>query len=427
MKCGLLLCVVLCVVASAQQVSRRTPVVEVAEKVGPAIVNISTERLVEDNPTPMFDDFFNEFFGRYHPRTHTTRSLGSGVLVDVQGFIVTNAHVIRRASKINVTLADKRTFSATLLALDSKNDLAVIKIDSDELLPAAHWGNSSDILIGETVIALGNPFSLQNSVTTGVVSATNRSIALEGELLFDDFIQTDAAINPGNSGGALLNIYGQLIGINTAIASQGQGLGFAIPVNRVRQTIGALLDPGRLRQLWVGVVWQEKQTSLAAWQVIVGQIHPQSPAARAGLRKGEIVVAVDDFPVQCLFDLNKRLYFKQAGDNVVLRLSSGGKERELTLQIAALPAAIMYPAVWEKLGIAVAQSRGGLIVQKIRADSSADRIGMQVGDIVLAIGGYAVRKPDELELLTQKLSAGDPVSILLLRQGKRLGGTLVVE
>jgi serine protease Do len=410
-----------------QQVSRRTPVVEVVEKVGPAIVNISTERLVDNNPTPMFDDFFNDFFGKYHPRTHTSRSLGSGVIVDSQGFIVTNAHVIRRASKISVTLSDKRAFSAEVLALDTKNDLAIIKIDSEEPLPSVHWGNSADILIGETVIALGNPFSLQNSVTTGVVSATNRSIALEGELLFDDFIQTDAAINPGNSGGALLNIFGQLIGINTAIVSQGQGLGFAIPVNRVRQTLGLLLDPGKLKQLWLGVEWQETQTTQTTWLLKASRIYPQSPAVKAGIRRGDLVVAVDDFPVHCLFDLNKRLYFKKAGDKVVLHLSSNGIDRDVALEVAAFPAMIQYPAIWDKLGVAVVESRAGLIVQRVRSESSADRIGMQVGDILLSVGGYTMRKAEELDLIVQKVSGGDSVAILLLRKGKRMGGTLVIE
>lgn len=408
----------------AQAISRRTPVVDVAERVGPAIVNISTERLVEAPSSP-FDDFFNDFFGRYQPPVYKARSLGSGVIIDPQGFIITNEHVIRRASKITAGLADKRAFTATVLASDTKNDLALLKIESDEPLPSARWGNSSDILIGETVIALGNPFGLQNTVTSGVVSATNRSISLDKKEQFDDFIQTDAAINPGNSGGALLNIYGQLIGINTAIASQGQGLGFAIPVKRVRQAIGRLLDYQKLKRILLGVELEETDTEGLSWKVQVTSTIPNSSAAKAGIRAGDVVVGVDTTPIECLFDFNKAIYLKNVNDTVTVRVRTEDKTRTVSLRLAPRPLPVSLSM--RKLGIAVIEGVAGVLVEGVRPNSSAERVGMQVGDMVVALGGYAVRTVQEFEFLVQHLTPGTTVSIVITRDGRRLGGNLVIE
>lgn len=404
------------------KISRRTAIVEVVEKIGPAIVNISTERLVATR-----SPFFNDFFGRFHPRVQKTHSLGSGVVIDSHGFIVTNHHVIARASKINITLDNEKNFYADLIASNEEHDLALLKIDSPNPLTAISWGDSDDILIGETAIALGNPFGLQNSVTTGVISATDRTIAINNKNNFSDFIQTDTAINPGNSGGALLNIHGQLVGINTAIYSQGQGLGFAIPIKRVRKVVGELLNYRNLKQLWLGLKVKEISRRKLNWLVKVTKVTPHSPAHLAKIMPNDEIVAVDNNPVQSLFDFRKFIYAKNIGDSVTLQLKSKGQMRTLALQVAPLPLSYKQRQIWQKMGVMVQNSSEGVMVTKIRSNSSAGRIGIETGDILVAIGGYRIRSVREFKLLLGHLDAGDAVSIVLIKNRRRLGGTLVIE
>jgi serine protease Do len=213
---------------------RRTPVVIAVEKSSPAVVNIATERTIEVQSPIFADPFFRQFFGQFGPEEEEQRSLGSGVIVSHDGLVLTNRHVIQNLAKIRVQLADGRTFKGRLIAASGKLDLALVKIDTRQSLPVAMMGDSNDLLIGEPAIAIGNPFGLSHTVTAGVVSAVHR--AIRGSI-YTDMIQTDAAINPGNSGGPLLDILGQVIGINTAIYAQGEGIGFAIPVQRASQFI----------------------------------------------------------------------------------------------------------------------------------------------------------------------------------------------
>lgn len=312
-----------------QIVDRRTPVVRVVEQVGPAIVNISTERIVKGHFTPDFDEFFDEFFGGYRHKIFKTKSLGSGVIVDRSGFIVTNEHVIQRASKITIILSDGRKFQAQVLGSNSQNDIALLKIDTTMSLTSIKWANSDDILIGETAIALGNPFGLKNSVTTGVLSATNRTLSIRGKKTFHDYIQTDAAINPGNSGGALLNILGELVGINTAIYAKGRGLGFAIPSKRVREVIGTLIDYEKDKKFHLGLEFEE---DFAKNRVKVSAIHPKSPANN--IKVGDIIVRINGQRVQSIFDLKKILYQKQAGDRIRLIVKSAGtRKRQVSITL----------------------------------------------------------------------------------------------
>jgi len=225
--------------------SRRTPVVIAVEKTAPAVVNISTERTVEVEPFPLQDPFFRQFFGRFadprmlQPMYQKQTSLGSGFIVSQNGLVLTNRHVLQQRAKITVQLADERTFSAKMVAASDKPDLALLKINSKQPLPVVTLGASSDLMIGESTIAIGNPFGLSHTVTVGVVSALHRQLK---DTDYSDVIQTDAAINPGNSGGPLLNIDGQVIGINTAIYAEGQGIGFAIPVDAAKQFIKRYKD-----------------------------------------------------------------------------------------------------------------------------------------------------------------------------------------
>src|SRR2546427_7411591 len=246
--------------------ARRNLVVEAVEKASPAVVNVSTEQIVEQHRSPFpfpQDPFFEEFFRDFadpRPRRFKTTSLGSGVIVAADGTIMTNVHVIERASRVHVMLNDQREFDAPLVGADADADLAILRVKAGGDLPHIPFGTSADLMIGETVIAIGNPFGLSHTVTTGVVSAVGRSLRDE-DRTYTDFIQTDASINPGNSGGPLLNIRGELVGIDTAIYGKAQGIGFAIPVDRARRVMKDLVSYGEVRHAWIGLVVQEDRKS----------------------------------------------------------------------------------------------------------------------------------------------------------------------
>ena len=247
---------------------------------------------------PFFDRFFSDFFDVY-PQRRPTSSLGSGVIIDgVKGYVLTNNHVVAQAKEVTVTLADQTELKARVVGLDQGSDLAVLQVEKQGTLPTMALGDSDKLLIGQRVIAIGNPFGLSHTVTTGVVSALNRTFKVESDLFFG-FIQTDAAINPGNSGGALLDIDGSLIGINTAIYARAQGIGFAIPINRARMIAAELIAHGRVRPSWLGLSAQTLTPELGAHfsvpgnrGVIVTKVEPGSPAERGGLKKDDIIVGL---------------------------------------------------------------------------------------------------------------------------------------
>jgi len=299
-----------CPEISAHQTDRHSPVVEAVSRVSPAVVNISSSYEVRKRPNPFsgfgldpfFDNFFRDFFDPRFERRHQSTSLGSGVVIDgKRGFILTNAHVIERAGTIKIVLQDEREFEAQIVGADPDSDLAVLKIDSDESLPAIDMGSSDDLMIGETVIAIGNPFGFSHTVTTGVISAVDRSIRTD-DRVFHNFIQIDASINPGNSGGPLLNINGELIGINTAIYAKAQGIGFAIPISKARKIISDLIQFGEVVQAWIGITVQNLDARLAQYLdysgkkgVVVKAVEPSSPAQEAGLKPGDILLLHDGY------------------------------------------------------------------------------------------------------------------------------------
>jgi len=381
---------------------RRTMVVEAVERASPAVVNISTtqaSRTPFGGPAdPFFDEFFRDFFDG-QPRRSEQTSLGSGVIVDARGTILTNAHVIQRGSRIRVTLVDGREFDAELIGADADSDLAVLRITDKAELPHIALGTAADLLIGETVVAIGNPFGLSHTVTTGVVSALGRSLRSE-DRTFSDFIQIDAAINPGNSGGPLLNIRGELIGINTAIYGKAQGIGFAIPVDRARRIMRDLVSFGAVREGWLGLAAQELTAELArhfgrTTGVVVTDVEDGSPAATAGLARGMVIVEAGERPVRSLSDWDQVVTAQGPGDRLELSVVDEGKARALQLTVGTYPERALDDLATKGLGLEIAERDGALVVKGVRRGSTAARVGIEAGDRLLAIAGRPVTSMKE--------------------------------
>src|SRR5437867_8175755 len=380
---------------------RRSLVVQAVEKASPAVVNVSTEQIVERHASPFplpQDPFFEEFSGDFvdpRPRRFTAPSLGSGVIVAADGTIMTNVHVIVRASRIHVTLADQREFEAKLVGPDADSDVAVLRVKAGGSLPHVALGSAADLMIGETVIAIGNPFGLSHTVTTGVVSALGRSLR-SGERTYTDFIQTDASINPGNSGGPLLNIKGELIGINTAIYGKAQGIGFAIPVDRVRRVMRDLVSYGEVRRPWLGLTVQDLTPDLAQHfgttkGVVVAEVEAESPAVSAGLTRGDVIVRVDGRDVHSREEFEQRVEAHGEGEHATLTLRRDGRDQDHEVALTPFPAAHADDLAWSLLGLGVAEKGEALEVRRVRPGSPAARIGVQTGDRLLGLAGAPLR------------------------------------
>jgi serine protease Do len=386
---------------------RRTAAVEVVRRVGPAVVNITTERTVRQKSPfsafrgdPLFDQFFRDFFEPGMPRT--AQSLGSGVIIDAEGHALTNEHVVGRASRIRVTLADGREFDATLVGADPNNDIAVLRIETDEKLPWVAPGSSADVMVGEPVIAIGNPFGLSNTVTTGVISALDRSIRTE-DRTFYGFLQTDASINPGNSGGPLLNAEGTLVAINTAIYQGAEGIGFAIPIDVARRVVDHLLLHGEVAPVWIGVELQDLDPRLhealelprGTKGALVSDVAPGSPAAGAGLRRGDLVVRADGHAVATARDLFSILESATPGQEVQLEVLRSGRTVRLAARAERASDEAVASLAERLLGLELEPApRGGFRVKAVRPRSGAQRVGFEPGDLVLGINGRALSDAD---------------------------------
>jgi serine protease Do len=395
---------------------RRTPVVQVVERVSPAVVNIAAESIVRD-----VDPFFGRFLGG---RERKTQSLGSGLIIDAKGIVVTNAHVIEGASRIVVNTLDGRELEADVLGSDRDADLAVLKVAAAGL-PAVPLGKSADLLMGETVIAVGNPFGLGHTVTTGVLSARGRSVPGEsGEATYTDFLQTDASINPGNSGGPLVNLTGQVIGVNTAIVRGAAGIGFAIPADRAQRVVDDLLRFGELQPLWTGLRLVTLDAELArregygvARGALVESVHENSPADRAGLRAGDLVVGVGGKALAAREDLSTALYSVPAGTPVALEVRRGAATLKLSLQAMRPPAGLGARVLERSVGLRLEARDGALLVTGVAAGSSAERKGLRAGDRVLSANGQRV---GDVEALGREVLRGlDRGGVLLVVQRGR--------
>jgi len=325
--------------------------VEVAKKVQPSVVNIATEKTITMRPWDRFgEDFFKgspfeEFFRgfgsppREEERMYKQRSGGSGVIVDKEGYILTNYHVIEEADKVRVRLNDGREFAATVKGQDSRTDLAVLHIKAKDL-PVATLGDSEKLEVGEWAIAIGSPFGLEHTVTVGVISAKGRSGFGTGT--YEDFIQTDASINPGNSGGPLINIDGEVIGINAMIIQPGTGIGFAIPIDMAKKILNDLIKTGRVVRPWLGISIQDLTPEIAEHfklkekeGALVGQVYHGTDAEKAGLASGDIIMSVDDKPVKNVGELVKEIQKRKVGQKVKLNVIREGKP--LTVEVTTAP------------------------------------------------------------------------------------------
>ena len=407
---------------------RHTATVEAVQQVGPSVVNITTERQVtRRNPfssfrgDPFFDRFFNDFF---EPRTpETVQNLGSGVLIDEERHVLTNEHVINRADRIFVTLSDGRKYEANVIGADPNNDIAILKIISTDQLPWVKPGKSSDLMVGEPVIAIGNPFGLSNTVTTGVLSATNRSIR-SNDQVFHGFLQTDASINPGNSGGPLLNAEGTLIGINTAIYNGAEGIGFAIPIDVAKRVVRELITHGEVSPVWFGLRVQDIDKALQeALELptekngaLINEVHPKSPARRAGLKRGDVLLRFDGQLVHGgreLFEIFQRV---TVGQRVRIEYWRDGMRLTTHAKAAALPQGLVEELGESLLGLALQLKEGhGYQVGEIRRGSGAERIGIQAGDWILAINGRALSDAESLQQVILALRGNDRALVVVQR------------
>jgi serine protease Do/serine protease DegQ len=328
--------------------------VDVAQHVRPAVVHLGTiqraknrrgPNLPQGNDDPFFRDFFNQFFGSEGPdsRSEFRRpGLGSGVIIDKRGLVLTNFHVVKGADEILIRLSDKREYRGQILGTDPKTDLAVVKFQPDHEVTVASLGNSDALRVGEWAIAIGNPFGLDQTVTVGVISATGRSDV--GIATYENFIQTDASINPGNSGGPLVNLKGQVIGVNTAIVAAGQGIGFAIPINMVKRVVDQLVDKGKVVRGWLGVALQPLSLDLAQSLglagtngAVVGSTITGSPAAQAGLQQGDVIIAYDSTPVDDYRHVQRLVAETRVGKSVTLQIVRKKQKMDVAITIAEVP------------------------------------------------------------------------------------------
>jgi len=418
--------------------SRETPVVLTVRKVGPAVVNISTERVLTEriNPfgDPFFDRYFGDFFNVFPQRSYKQQSLGSGVIIDPDGYIITNEHVILKTSQITVTLADKREFEAKLVGADPKSDLAVIKIEAKEPLPFVQMGKSDDLMIGETVIAIGNPFGLSHTVTTGVVSALNRTVRIKEDRVYKDFIQTDASINPGNSGGPLMNIRGELIGINTAIYQEAEGIGFAIPINRAKRIMEDLIHYGKVRKAWIGIFVQDLDLSMVKYfdlpkkeGVIVTRVLDKSPAAKAGIQQGDLIITMGGQGIDSREDYVSIISGYTSGNAIPVTIIRDGKTLEITLTATEIPIEVAEEVALNWLGIRfreIAQrdaaqlriaDRRGVIVTEVIPKRAAAQAGIRQGDIIRQVNNQIIEGEDTFKKAIVAASMHEGLLLLIQR------------
>ena len=426
--------------------------VEVAKKVQPAVVNITTEKTITMRPWDRygedffkgspFEDFFKGF--GFSPREkgkeyrHKQRSGGSGVIVDKEGYILTNNNVVEGADKIKIRLNDGREFTATLKGQDSRTDLAVLHIKAKDL-PVATLGDSDKLEVGEWAIAIGSPFGLEHTVTVGVISAKGRSGLGTGT--YEDFIQTDASINPGNSGGPLSNIDGEVVGVNAMIIQPGTGIGFAIPINMAKQILSDLIKSGKIVRPWLGISVQDLTAEMAEQfqvkekeGVLVAQVHQGTGAEKAGLASGDVIKSVDDKAIKNTNELIKEIQKKKVGQKVKLNVVREGKPATIEITTTAMPdkpEAMKEKEIEEKLGARIqeltpqlaaryrisSEIKRGVVVIGVEDGTPADDMGLQEGDVILEINRKKIETAKDFEKAIKDINLEKGIIFRLHRRG----------
>jgi len=414
--------------------ARRTPVVAAVEKVRGAVVNIAAEELVRIRvPSSRSGTWEDLLFGELRPRYrkgYQVTSLGSGVIVSPEGYVLTNNHVVERGARFRVQLVDGRELAAKVVGTDPSSDLAVLKLQASERMPYVAPGRSDDLMIGETVIAIGNPFGLANTVTTGVVSAVHRSFKAGDRTLFD-FVQTDASINPGNSGGPLLDIEGRLIGVNTAIlGDRNAGIGFAIPIDRARRIAEDLITLGEVRAAYVGADVEEQGGSddgRKAGRVVVAAVDSGSPAGAAGLARGDVVEAVNGHPVESAEEYRFRMRDLAIGTTAKIDVVRGGHRLALSVRCVELGQDRIPAMVARRIGIELGEARVQgerfVVARSVQRGSAAARVGVAAGDLLREVNSQEVstvaefrraaaraRRSGQLVLLVQRGYAAERIA-----------------
>jgi serine protease Do len=444
---------------ATDQVSFASGFSAVASKNVPSVVNIASTKIIRsrqgDQLTPFFSDpFFRQFFGDQFPQVPRERreeSLGSGVIVSPEGYILTNNHVVEGAKEIKITLGNKSEYDAKVIGTDSRTDIAVLKIE-EKGLPAIAFGDSSKVRVGEFALAIGNPFGLSQTVTLGIISATGRGgLGIED---YEDFIQTDAAINPGNSGGALVNVSGELIGINTAIVSGrsggNQGVGFAIPVNMARNVMDQILKHGKVTRGYLGVVPQPVTPEIAKMfgmskprGTLLGDVEQGTPAAKAGLERGDVIVELNGEPVTDTVQFRVKIAMTPPGTKVRLKVLRGSAEKEVDVVLGELPtqaaerrpeqeqpsAALqglsvdnITPRIARQLNLPAGMQ--GVVITDVEQGSAAEEAGLGSGDVVLEVNRRPVHNVNEFSRAVSQLGKQ---SVLLLVYSRGSTHYVVVE
>lgn len=422
---------------------------DLAEKVKPAVVNISTTKTVTSGGFGMFrepfgqgspfehffgDDFFRRFFGDMPERKFEQRSLGSGFIISEDGYLFTNNHVVEQADEIMVRLSDEREYKAKVVGTDKNIDIALLKIEPEGALPVVKIGDSNGLRVGDWVIAIGNPFGLNQTVTAGIVSAKGRVI---GAGPYDNFIQTDASINPGNSGGPLFNLAGEVVGINTAIVAQGQGIGFAIPVNMAKDVLNDLKTKGKVVRGWLGVSIQDisediaKNLNLKTREgALVADVFEGDPAAKAGLKTGDVIIALDGEKIKDTHDLLQKVSRMRVGMETKVTVLRNGKEQEFTVTVSERPEQERLLArgkTSEYLGMTVQEitpeiarhfglrNVEGVIVTAVKEDSPAGKAGIEEEDIILQVNRMRIGNLKEYNQIMRGAAERDSVLLLIKR------------
>ncbi len=439
--------------AEVNEAPSKTTFAPIVKAVLPSVVNISSSRVVKTagmeqlQMDPMFRQFFgDEGGGRFNaPKDRREKSLGSGVIVSPEGYILTNNHVVDGATDVRVTLSDKRELQARIVGTDPKTDVAVVKIEADNLKPLT-IGDSSQVEVGDVAIAIGDPFGVGQTVTKGIISAKGRGgLGIED---YEDFLQTDAPINPGNSGGALVNDRGELIGINTAIISHGsggsQGIGFAVPANLARQVMDQILKNGKVVRAYLGILPQDVTPSMAkafgtkeARGVVVGDVSVSSPAQESGIQRGDILLEVNGKPVSDSNQLRMNISMMAPGSSVKLKVLRNGSERDFSVKLAEMPTETaklnsqeeggsqaldglevsnLNPQIAQELNLPA--NTTGVVVSDVDPSSKMADSGLRRGDVIQEVNHHAVKNTSEFQSAIRK--AGDEPLLLVNRGGRTM-------